>query len=156
MALVKRAEDRPVLDRWGNMERLFDDMWRNTVSRFFRMPSMFDVSDTELFQWQQTADIEETANEYIIRVDLPGMRKDDIHVSLDNNVLTIRGQRQRVGSENQQDYRVLERYYGNFYRSFLLPSTVDENSIDAAYKDGVLTLTVTKREEARARNIEIK
>lgn len=147
-----RAVERPLtqIDRW------FDEMWRNTISRFFRTPSLFELRDMELMPWQPLADIEETDDAFIIRMDLPGVTKNDIHLTIDNNTLTIRGERKRVGSEKREDYHLLERYYGNFQRSFVLPSTIDENNVNAEYKDGVLTVTLKKKEEAKPKAIEIR
>ncbi|NIR49249.1 Hsp20/alpha crystallin family protein [candidate division KSB1 bacterium] len=155
MAIVKRLEDRPTVDRpWNAMERFFDEMWRTPFSRFLRTPSLFDT-DTEWFGWHPMADIEETDDSYLIRMDLPGMKKKDIHVSIDNNVLTIEGERKRDEKSKDENYRIMERFYGKFNRSFTLPSSVDVKSVDAEFKDGVLVVNLKKKEESKPKAIEI-
>ncbi|RMF66230.1 MAG: Hsp20/alpha crystallin family protein, partial [Calditrichaeota bacterium] len=125
------------------------------LSTLFRTPSFFELSDTEWMPWQPLGDFEETDDEFILRLDLPGMKKKDIHVSIQNNVLSVQGERKREEESKDKSYHVRQRMYGKFHRSFMLPSSVDENSIDAQYKDGVLTVTIKKKEDAKARQIEI-
>lgn len=154
MALVKRS-DRSLLDRpWRGIDRFFDELWQEPIGRFFGTP-WFD-SDTELMRWHPTTDIEETNDSFIVRLDLPGMNKKDIHVSLDNNVLTIWGERKREDGAREENYRVMERYYGKFRRTFALPSTVDANSVNAEFKDGVLVVDIKKKEEAKPKEIAIR
>ncbi len=154
MAIVRRSEDRSILDRpWKQIDRFFDEIWRDPFRSFFRFP--FFESDVELMQWSPMADIEETDDAFILRMDLPGMNKKDIHVSLDNNILTIRGERKREGVEKEENYRLMERYYGKFNRTFTLPASVDVNSVNAEFKDGVLVVTIKKKEEAKPKAIEI-
>lgn len=153
MALVRRQNDMAVDRPWSAVDRFFDDMWQDPFRRFFRAPSLFELSDSELLHWHPTADIHETDNEFIVQMDLPGITKKDVKVSIDDNVLTIRGERNR---ETTEDYRVQERYYGKFERSFVLPRNVDSNSVDAEFKDGVLTVHIQKQEASRAKQIKIR
>ncbi len=153
MELVKRSEvSSPVERAWSAFDRFFDEMWRSPISRFFRAPSLFELTDTEYFHWHPYADIEETDDGYIVRMDLAGVNKNDIHVSLENNVLTVRGERKREEGQ-ERTFHFNERFYGKFYRSFVLPSTVDPDSVAAEYKDGVLTINIRKKEEARPKAI---
>lgn len=84
------------------------------------------------------------------------MKKEDIHVSLENNLLTIRGERKFEEETKKENYRRVERSYGEFLRSFWLPSFADPNKISADYKDGALRVTIGKREEAKPKEIEVK
>ncbi len=153
--LIKRTQDLATVDSsWANFDRMFDELWRMPVSRLLRAPSLFETTDLEWLHWHPEADIEETDDAYILRVDLPGMNKKDVNVTIQNNVLTIRGERKR--DEEDKRYHVAERFTGKFYRSFVLPTSVDENSIVAEYKDGVLTATIKKKEEAKPKAIEIR
>ncbi|MFQ5709899.1 MAG: Hsp20/alpha crystallin family protein [bacterium] len=155
MELVKRSETGSTIDRpWSRLDRFIDEMWRSPFSAFFRAPSLFEMGDTEYLHWHPYADIEETDDDYVLRMDLAGISKKDINISLENNVLTVRGERKRDEAD-KRTVHVNERFFGKFYRSFVLPSTVDPDSVNAEYKDGVLTVTIKKREEAKPKAIEI-
>ncbi len=106
--------------------------------------------------WIPAVDIRETDDEYVIEMDLPQVKKDDVHISLDENVLTIRGERRREHEENQGRWHRVERFYGTFARSFVLPETVEEDGIRAVFEDGVLTVHLPKTAEARPRSREIE
>ena len=107
--------------------------------------------------WAPSVDIEETEDKYVIKADLPGVDKKDIDVKLENGVLSIRGEKQ-VEKETGKDTRHhrRERFYGTFARSFTLPDAVDADAVDASYRDGVLSLHIPKKEEAKPRAIDIK
>jgi len=115
--------------------------------------------DTEMnfADWAPSVDVEEAADKYVIKADLPGVDKKDIDVKLENGVLSIRGQKM-VEKESGKDTRHhrRERFQGTFARSFTLPDAVDPDAVDAAYRDGVLTLHIPKKEQARPRSIDIK
>jgi HSP20 family protein len=103
--------------------------------------------------WTPAVDIFESKDrEYVIKADLPEMKRDDIHLTFENNVLTLSGERLAEYSEGLHRN---ERFHGTFSRSFTLPNTVDGNRISAAYKDGVLTVRVPQREEAKPKQIEV-
>ncbi len=156
MKLTKRSEETSVMDRpVRTFDRFFDDLWRDPF-RLFRMPSLFELSERDLLPWHPLADVEETDDAFIVRLDLPGLRKKEIHVSLQDNMLTVRGERKHEGSEKRDDYRVRERFYGKFERTFSLPGTVDPNSVQAEFKDGVLTVHIKKHPESKAKEISIK
>jgi HSP20 family protein len=106
--------------------------------------------------WMPPVDIYETADkDVIVKVDLPGLNRDDIKVTFENQVLSIEGQRQS-GVEGEQDRaHRLERSHGAFRRSFTLPATVDPARVDASYQDGVLVVKLPRREESRPRTIAI-
>jgi HSP20 family protein len=106
--------------------------------------------------WVPAVDVYETdAREYVIKAELPEIKREDINITFDNNVLTVKGERkaeQRTGGAVQR----LERQYGSFSRSFALPPSVDGARISASYKDGVLTIHVPQREDAKPKQIEVQ
>lgn len=101
-------------------------------------------------------DISETDNEVDVRMDLPGMQKEEIDIQVHNNVLTIKGERHEETEEKDRKYHRVERRSGTFARSVSLPSIVDENKVDAHYKDGVLMISMPKTKEAQAKKITVK
>ena len=105
--------------------------------------------------WNPHVDIYENKDQFRLEVELPGMNKDDIHLTFENNVLTVSGERRFENEQQEKNYHRVERPYGSFTRSFTLPSTVSGDGITAEYRDGVLYLSLPKREEVKARRIEI-
>ena len=114
-------------------------------------------SDLNFADWAPSVDIEEDKDKYLIRADLPGVDKDKIEVKLEGGVLSIRGEK-RSESETGEGTRRhrKERFHGTFARSFTLPDMVRADAVEASYKDGVLTLTVPKADEAKPKAIDIK
>jgi HSP20 family protein len=104
--------------------------------------------------WSPRVDIQESEEHYLVRADIPGLERDDISVSVENRVLTLKGERRREKTDDREN-RLLERAYGQFKRSFRLPSKVENEKIKADYKNGVLTITIPKAKEAVPRKIEI-
>lgn len=94
-------------------------------------------------------DVIDEKDNIVVKAELPGMKKDEIEVSIDDNILTIKGEKKEEKETKEKDYVRSERYYGSFNRSFTLPSSVDAQKVDASYKDGVLEIILTKREEAK-------
>jgi len=105
--------------------------------------------------WAPAADIYETPNELMLQVDLPGLHAGNIEVTVENNVLTIRGERQFDLNVQPENLHRVERPYGKFSRSFTLPAAIDNRNIQATHKNGVLTLTLPKAAQARPRRIEV-
>jgi HSP20 family protein len=101
-------------------------------------------------------DLAETDNSVRVRMDIPGIKPDEIDVQLNNNVLTVSGQRQEEKEEKGQTFHRVERRSGAFSRCVTLPAAVAEDKVDAQYKDGVLTITMPKTEEAKSRRIKVK
>lgn len=101
-------------------------------------------------------DISEKDDEYVLEAELPGMKKEDIHIDLKDGILTISGDRKYEREETRDNYNRVERCYGSFSRSFTLPDHVKVDRIDAAYKDGILTVTLPKGEEAKPKHIDVK
>jgi HSP20 family protein len=105
--------------------------------------------------WTPPVDIEETDNSYRLQAELPGLTKDDIQITLENNVLRLSGERKFEKDVKKENYHRVERIYGSFARSFALPQQVDSEHVQAAFENGVLTVTVPKAEQARPRKIAI-
>jgi len=109
----------------------------------------------DLATWAPPVDIYETENELVVKADLPDLQDKDIDVRVENNTLTIRGERKFEKDVNPDNYLRVERAYGSFTRSFSLPNTVSSESIRAEYRNGVLTLHMAKREESKRKQIKI-
>lgn len=106
--------------------------------------------------WTPKCDIFETENEIVVKVELPDVKKEDIKVGIENNMLTIRGERKFEEETKRENYHRVERSYGEFRRSFTLPDFADPAKVNADYKDGVLRVTLAKRAEARPKQIDVK
>ena len=123
-----------------------------------RLHRMFDNLFGENLQrgWMPTVDIFETdAHEFVVKADLPDVKREDISLTFENNVLTVRGERKFSDEAKRENYHRVERQYGSFTRSFTVPPTVDATRIVASFKDGVLTIRMPQREEARPKQIEV-
>lgn len=107
-------------------------------------------------EWSPLVDIVEDEKEYLIKAELPEMRKDDVRLTVENEVLTISGERKFEGEEKGRKHHRIERAYGSFVRSFSLPEDADGSKVRADYKDGVLQVHLTKSEKAKPKSIEIK
>lgn len=107
-------------------------------------------------EWAPTVDIVEDETHYVIKAELPEVKREDVHVRVENGVLTITGERKAEKEEKNKKYHRIERSYGSFARSFTLPGNVEAEKVSAVYKDGVLTVTVAKSEKAQPKHIEVK
>lgn len=143
------------------MQRLADDM-DNLFSQFgfgrMGLRPMLGREWTEMEPaWTPQVDVSQKEDRIVVRADLPGVKKEDVHVDVENDMLTIRGERRDEREEKEKGYYRSERSYGSFYRALPLPEGVDPNRCEATYKDGVLEINVPtpKREEAKGRRIEI-
>lgn len=106
--------------------------------------------------WMPPVDIYSTAeHELVIKAEIPGMNKDDIDITVENFTLNIRGEKKTEQSVKDDQFHRVERSYGTFTRSFALPHTVDANKVEAEYKDGVLTIKLPQREEAKPKSIKV-
>jgi HSP20 family protein len=106
--------------------------------------------------WAPRVDIAETDKEFSIRAEIPEVKKEDVKVTVDNGVLSLRGERKQEKEEKGKKFHRIERFYGSFTRSFTLPDNVDESKIEASYKDGMLYLTIPKTEETKPKAIDVK
>jgi HSP20 family protein len=141
------------------------DPWRDFGSLQERINRMFDdtirsaaTGDEELATgaWSPAVDIHETDDSFVVSADLPGLKKDDIQINVEDNTLTIKGEKKFEEKVPRDKYIRVERSYGTFVRSFSLPQNVDSTKIKATFKDGVLDLTLPKREEARPKKIAVE
>jgi HSP20 family protein len=105
--------------------------------------------------WTPAVDILETENELIVKADLPEVKLEDISIHLENGILSLKGERKFEHKEEKAGYHRLERGYGSFARNFSLPDTVDAEKVNAAFKDGVLSITLPKKEIAKPRAIKV-
>ena len=106
--------------------------------------------------WNPAVDITEDADKYIVHAELPGVDKKDVKITIQDNVLSFRGEKKQEEEKEDKNYHRIERSYGSFYRSFTLPSTVLSDKIEASYADGILTISLPKAEEAKPKEIEVK
>ncbi len=126
------------------------------IDRLNRMFSNFYGEQFGRSAWVPAVDIFETENrDIVLKAELPEMKREEIALTFENQVLTIRGERNPDETINRDAYQRVERSYGSFSRSFTLPSTVDATRISAVYKDGVLTVRLPQREEAKPKQIEV-
>jgi HSP20 family protein len=140
------------LDRWepfrgsspdAQLNRLFNDFFGRTSQ------------EQNLTTWAPAVDIYESEHELVVKADLPDVKLEDLDIRVENNILTIRGERKFEKKSEDKNYLRVERAYGSFARSFSLANTVNIDAIKADYKDGVLTLSVPKREEAKPKQIKV-
>jgi HSP20 family protein len=150
MALIRREQNRPPTAQ----ERL--NRWRSEIDRFFGFP----FSNWPESPWFGAAgvptDVVEENDKFIITAELPGLKKEDIDISVEGNTLCICGERKQEQEETKADYYQMERAYGRFQREIALPQSVDPNKVSAEYKHGVLKITVPKTDQAKRKSIEIK
>jgi len=144
MATIARLEPfRGLSTLQDQFNRLFNESFRN------------HPEESALTTWAPSVDIYETPNELVVKADLPDVNEQDIDVRVENNLLTIRGERKFEKSVSEENYLRVERTYGSFSRSFSLPNTVNPEAIGAEYKNGVLTVTLPKREESKPRQVKV-
>lgn len=144
-------------DLTRRMPREMEDFGQ-VFDRFFSEPSVrswLSNRSEGLASWTPAIDIREQGNAYVFAADLPGLGKEDVDVTFEDNVLTIAGERRFEEKEDEGEYRRVERRYGKFTRSFALPSQVDSEKVEASFKNGVLTITVPKLAAAQARKVKI-
>lgn len=128
---------------------------QDQVNRIFNETVRTHGDESALTTWAPAVDIHETPNELVVKADLPDVDEKDIDVRVENNLLTIRGERKFEKSVPAENYLRVERTYGAFSRSFSLPNTVNPESIRAEYKNGVLTVSLPKREESKPRQVKV-
>lgn len=115
-----------------------------------------DFSNVVTSHWRPAVDIKEEADRFLITADLPGVDPKDIEITMDNGILTIKGERQSEVRDEKEGYKRVERVSGTFYRRFSLPDTADAERIEAKGKDGVLQVVLPKHEKVQPRKIEVK
>jgi len=143
------------LIRWEPFAGI-DEAFTRLPGMLGRWPRTFETNGEKLFDWSPSVDISETDTEYLIRADLPAVMKEDIHVTLDDGMLTISGERKQKTEEKKERTHRVETLYGKFSRSFSLPEIADAENIRAESKDGVITVHVAKLKAEAKKPTEIK
>jgi len=124
-------------------DRMFDD---------WNVPSLWSEERVVV----PAFDISETEKEYVISGEIPGIEPKDLEVTLNDGVLTVKGEKKQESEEKEENYHRVERHYGSFQRSFRLPENIKRDDLDASYKDGILKLTLPKSEQSEVKKIEVK
>jgi len=146
--------NRPDLAAWPNFGRLTD--LRDEIDRLFDSP-LAELARTSqiLSGWTPAMDLYEDKDNFVVKAELPGMKREDIEVSLHEGSLSISGERKSEEKHAHGEVYRTERYFGRFQRTVTLPTPVAADKVKAAYKDGVLTITLPKTEEAKPKQIEV-
>ena len=135
--------------------------WRDMLALQERMSRIMDEQgkrdpDPEYGTWIPPVDLREEESQFVIEMDLPGIKKEDIEINVENNVLTLRGERRFERESEKANFHRIERYYGKFLRTFTLPSLIQAGEIGASFKDGILEVVIPKAEESKPKKISIK
>ena len=125
-------------------------------ARALSIPRRGSQEVMETGDWAPRVDIAETDKEFLIKAEIPDVKKEDVKISVEKGVLTIRGERKKEKEAKDNKFHRIERFYGAITRSFSLPDNVDENKIEAAFKDGILNLQTPKTEEVKPKAVEVK
>lgn len=146
------------LTRWDPFKEM-DDLQKRLNSMFglsASRPTNGSKETMTVAQWLPLVDITEDDKEYLIKAELPEVKKDEVKVSVESGVLTISGERRFEKEEKDKKYHRIERSYGSFTRSFSVPDDADDGKVSAEFKDGVLTVRLAKSEKARPKSVEVK
>ena len=144
---------RTTLNRWEPFRGAAT--LQEQVNRLFGNALEHSGEESNLTSWAPAVDIYETEHELVVKADLPEVDPKELDIRVENNLLTIRGERKFEKKVNEDNYLRVERAYGSFSRSFSLANTVNAEAIKADYQNGVLTLTIPKREEAKPKQIKV-
>lgn len=145
MTLIKYDPFRELRSLQDEMNRLF----MSSVPRNFSQEEMASGG------WSPSVDIYESEREIVLEAELPGMKRDDFELTIENNVITLKGERHFEKKDEGDNYHRVERSYGSFTRSFSLPRTVSAEETTADFKNGILRVSLPKKEEVKARKIEV-
>lgn len=141
------------ITRWDPFHNL--STLQEQVNRLFDSKFSPNGDGSALSAWAPAVDVYETENELVIKAELPGATEKDFDVRVENNMLTIGGERKFEQKVKEENYLRMERAYGTFHRTFSLPNTVDTQAIQAQYTDGVLTVTLPKRAESKPKQVKV-
>ncbi|MDH4261949.1 MAG: Hsp20/alpha crystallin family protein [Spirochaetia bacterium] len=139
-------------DPFREMEDLLDKYSRTPIKSLLRKRDDGLLSS----DWMPTMDIKENKDSYLIKAELPGVEKENVNISIEDGVLTIKGEKKTEKEEKDDKTHRVECSYGSFFRSFTLPREVKSDQIEASYKDGILKLKIPKSEESKPKQIEVK
>lgn len=133
-----------LMDIQREVNRLFDDRTKPAKRDEFRNVA-----------WSPVVDVHEDKDAYYVTAELPGLKQKDIDIKVEDDTLTIKGERKFEDEQKKDNYHRIERFYGSFQRSFTLPRGIDAGKIKASYKDGVLKLDIPKKEESKPKQISV-
>lgn len=139
------------VDMMQEMERHFEDMF----GRSMMFPAMLGQVRGREGTWMPALDMIEKDDKFIVKAEVPGMKKEEIDVAVTGDTLTIKGERKTESEAKEEQYHLSERSYGSFFRSITIPSSVDATNIQAAYEDGVLEVTLPKAPEVKPKKIDV-
>jgi len=145
MAIIRWDPFREMVTLREKMNRLFEDA----------VVGQREEKDLVSSTWSPSVDIFETENEIVLTAELPGIEDKDIEIKLDDNTLTLKGERQLEKETKEENYHRIERSYGSFYRSFTLPHYVDQDKIRAEHEHGVLKILIPKKLESKPRSVKV-
>jgi HSP20 family protein len=153
-----KEQNMSALTRWDPFKEMEET--QNRLARFLGLlparPANGDKESLTVAEWAPSVDIVEDDKEWLVKADLPEVKKEDVKVTVENGVLTITGERKFEKEEKDKKYHRIERSYGNFLRSFTLPDTADCAKVNAEFKDGVLKVHLPKNEKAKPKAVEVK
>jgi HSP20 family protein len=145
MAIIKWDPFRDLITLREKMNRLFEDA----------VTSRGEEKDLILSAWSPAVDIYENENELVLTAEVPGLEEKDVEIKIEDNTLSVRGERKFEKETKEENYHRIERSYGTFYRSFTLPNAIDQDKIQAEHENGVLKITMPKRTELKPRKVKI-
>jgi len=153
MALVPWRSQDAWLNPFSELEQIQNEMNKLFNLSIGRWPDR--TSGLMEGRWSPAIDVFDSKDNILVKADIPGMAKDDINVSVHGDTLVIKGEKKQESETKEKDFVRTERYYGSFHRAVSLPAEVDANKVSATYKNGVLELTLPKKEEAKPKEITI-
>jgi HSP20 family protein len=145
MAIIKWDPFRDLVTLREKMNRLFEDA----------VTSRGEEKDLIASTWTPAVDIYETENDLILSAEIPGIDEKDVEIKVEDNTLSIKGERKFEKETKEENYHRIERSYGSFYRSFTLPNYIDQDKIQAVHENGVLKITMPKKTELKPRKVKI-
>ncbi|CAB4243637.1 Heat-shock protein Hsp20 [Methylacidimicrobium sp. AP8] len=152
--LVRRTQTGSVWDPFRELEEM-----RKRLATFWERPlELLEMPSEriEVSEWRPLADVTEDDKEYVVKLELPGMKREEVKVTIESGELTISGERKAEKEEKNKKYHRIERAYGAFSRSFVIPDDVVADKIEAHFKDGILEVHLPKGEHAQPKTIEVK
>lgn len=144
------------LTKWDPLSEL--EAMSSHLNRIFGRPALPGAAAHDMLKmadWTPSVDISETDKEFVIKAEIPGVKKEDVKVTIESGMLTIKGERKMEKEEKGKKFHRVERSYGSFVRSFRIPDGVDESKVKAEFKDGVMNVALPKSEKAKSKALEI-
>jgi HSP20 family protein len=146
----------PLMQLHNEIDRLFEESFRGFPRLFFNNPDWPDMTSLVL---KPNIDIKDTNDHYIVSVEIPGVTRDNVDISIDGNLMTISGEKKQETKEEKENYQCIERQYGSFERMLTLPQDADADNIEAKFRDGILTVNIKRKAQGaskESRKIEVK